>query len=73
MENQMDEHGWNGEGWYRIAFSDGQQDWTNDGAIWLETRAQYEDEMEAARATETETHLAYSNYIGRLEDSREGE
>ena len=56
--------GWKGEGWYRIGYSDGGQDWTNDGPLWFEFRADLDAEMEAARSHEAETHLAWCEYLG---------
>lgn len=61
-EDHMEE--FKGAGWYRIAFSDGGQDWTNDGPVWLDDQASFEDEMGAARRSETETHMAYAEYLG---------
>ena len=58
-------------GWYRIAFSDGGQDWTNNGPIWIEDLSSFEDEMEAARGTETEFHLAFAEYHGDGESPEE--
>lgn len=58
------EKAWKGEGWYRIGWSDGGQDWTNDGPIWLEFESQLDDELEAAGHYATETHLPFSEYMG---------
>ena len=56
--------GWQGEGFYTIAFSDGGQPWTNDGPVWFDYPSQLHDEMQAARATETDTHIAACEYLG---------
>lgn len=63
----MADNDWNGEGWYRIAFSDGGEDWTNNGPVWFDSEQQLDDELAAARETETETHLAYAEFIDRSE------
>lgn len=55
--------GYKGEGLYKIAYSDGAE-WTNEGAIFIESAADFTAEMDAARKSETDTHLAYAEYIG---------
>ena len=62
--------GWQGEGWYSIEFNDGQH-WTNDGPVWLDYPSQLHEELQAARATETENHLASCEYLGDDEDPEE--
>jgi len=64
---------WQGEGWYSISYSDGGQDWTSDGAIWIESKQQLEDELAAAREDETDTHLAYCEYLGDNDEPNEVE
>lgn len=55
---------WQGEGWYRIAYSDGGQDFTNDGPIWVETPLGLAEEIEAAGDGASETHKPYAEYLG---------
>ena len=55
---------WRGEGWYRIGFSDGGQDWTNDGPVWVESKSNLREMIADARRNETETHLAWCEYMG---------
>jgi hypothetical protein len=55
---------WRGEGWYRIGFSDGGQDWTNNGPVWVGFKSDLFGMMEDARRSETETHLAWCEYMG---------
>ena len=65
--------GWTGEGWYRIGWSDGGMDWTNDGPVWFDDASELEDELKAASQDETETHLAYAEYIGCGKGPEEGQ
>lgn len=51
---------WRGEGFYSIKFSDGGQDWTNDGAIYCEDSADLAENLRAAYEDATETHLPYA-------------
>lgn len=55
---------WRGDGWYRIAYSDGGQDATNEGAVWYEFRNDLEDDLEVAYEYATETHLPFIEYMG---------
>lgn len=55
---------WKGEGYYRIAYSDGGQDYTCDGPVWFESYPQAEIAMEDAWQTVTPTHHPYSEYLG---------
>lgn len=64
---------WRGEGWYRIGFSDGGQDWTNDGPVWFDIKSELFEEIAAARDTETETHLAWCEYMGSGDEPQEQE
>lgn len=65
-ENEIEEmiaediKAWDGEGYYSIAFSDGGQPWTNEGPLYLETAEELADELRAAYASATETHLPYA-------------
>lgn len=63
---------WQGEGWYRIAYSDGGQDWTNEGPIWIENRVGFDEEMKIASAGATEFHLPYAEYMGDGDEPKEG-
>lgn len=54
---------WEGEGYYRIAWSDGGPDWTSDGPIWLGSVEDLADELAAAHPSETDTHLAYAERV----------
>lgn len=62
---------WQGEGWYSISYSDAGQDWTSDGAIWIESKQQLEDELAAAREDETDTHLVCCEYLGDSDEPNE--
>lgn len=63
-EMARNENIWQGEGWYRIGFSDGGQDWTNDGPLWIETERALVEEMDAARGNSTDTHIPFAEYLG---------
>lgn len=69
MANEQTE--WQGEGWYSIGYSDGGQDWTSNGAIWIESKQQLEDELAAAREDETDTHLVCCEYLGDNDEPNE--
>lgn len=53
-----------GAGYYRIAYSDGGQDYTCDGPVWFDSFSRYAKILENAMQYETPTHLAYSVYLG---------
>lgn len=55
---------WYGEGWYSVKWSDGGQDFTNDGPVWVETYYQLADMAAAADECSTEYHLPYVVYHG---------
>lgn len=55
---------WKGAGYYRIAYSDGGQDYTCNGPIWLGSYALAERAMSDAWKFATPTHLPYSEYVG---------
>ena len=55
---------WQGDGWYRIGWSDGGMDWTSDGALWFNDAGEIYDELRNAESYETETHLAYAEWLG---------
>lgn len=55
---------WKGQGYYRIAYSDGGQDYTSDGPVWFESYLQIEEAMEDAWKSATPTHLPYSEFLG---------
>ncbi len=54
---------WDGAGCYQIAYSDGGQDATNDGAIWYESAADLARDLRSAYETGTRTHLPYAERI----------
>lgn len=58
---------WDGAGYYRIGYSDGGQDATNDGATWYEDIADLARDLRNAYETATRTHLPYAERIGLLE------
>lgn len=74
-EAQEEEHEtngcWKGEGWYNIGWSDGGMDWTNEGPVWFEAKTSLEEEIEAASAVATETHIPYAEYMGDEDEPRE--
>ena len=47
---------WEGEGWYRIRWTDGGMDWTSNGALWLYSFMELADELRCAYEESTETH-----------------
>ena len=56
---------WKGEGYYSVKFSDGGQDFTNNGPVWLEDEDDLAALYESAWTTATEAHLPYVEYIGQ--------
>ena len=60
----MSDEYWQGFGWYRIGYSDGGQDFTNDGPVWYESYYDLEEDIDTAQGTETDIHLAYAEYLG---------
>ena len=52
------EQAWQGEGSYRILWSDGGE-WTNDGPVWVESVEDLAGLLEGAYEDSTETHLPY--------------
>lgn len=55
---------WKGEGWYRVGWSDGGMDWTNNGPNWYDSERELEDEMFFANQNATDTHIPYAEYLG---------
>lgn len=55
---------WYGEGWYSVKWSDGGQDYTNDGPVWVETYYQLGDLAAGAEECSGEDHLPYVEYHG---------
>ena len=55
---------WEGEGWYRIGWSDGGMNWTSNGSVWFESEDQLTDEYMAAWNDATDTHLPFVEYKG---------
>lgn len=62
---------WVKEGWYRIGWSDGGMDWSNDGAHWYETKHELDDELYIANQCATDTHLPYAEYMGSDDEPKE--
>ena len=58
---------WSGPGEYRVAWSDGGMDWTNEGPIRCEREGDLADELRAAYGDATETHLPYAERVEREE------
>lgn len=54
---------WDGEGYYLIGWSDGGMDWTNNGPVWFDRKDDLADELEAAYADNTDTHLPYAEKV----------
>ena len=44
---------WEGEGWYSIGWSDGGTDWTNNGPVWFDDKADLVRELECAYECES--------------------
>lgn len=61
------EDAWSGPGEYRVAWSDGGMDWTNDGPVWCEREGDLADELRAAYGDAAETHLPYAERVEREE------
>ena len=53
------ENSWDGEGYYTIAFSDGGEEWTNEGPRYFKTPKELADELRAAYTHATDTHWPY--------------
>lgn len=51
---------WQGEGWYRIAYSDGLK-WQ---ALWYEYPFALREDYESAYQSASEFHLPYIDYLG---------
>lgn len=62
---------WVKEGWYRIGWSDGGMDWTNNGPSWYGTEHELNDELYVARQYETETHKLWVEYMGDDDEAKE--
>lgn len=62
--NETADECWEGEGYYRIAWSDGGMDWTNNGPVWFEYKDGLAAELEAAYQFKTDTHLPYAELVG---------
>lgn len=58
--NEIVEECWQGDGYYRIAWSDGGTDWTSNGPIWFGFKDDLAAEIEAAYGSKTDTHLPYA-------------
>lgn len=56
---------WTGPDYYRIAYSDGGMDATNEGAVWYETAADLARDLRSAYESATDTHLPYAERIER--------
>lgn len=64
------EDAWDGEGYYSIAWSDGGEDWTSEGSLYFETPEELADELRAAYAHATETHLPYAEKSIELQQAK---
>lgn len=64
MSEKTWSNGWHGEGWYSVKFSDGGQDFTNDGPVWVETYWLLDELLGAAEVASSDTHLPYVEYYG---------
>lgn len=51
-------------GWYRISYSDGGMDYTNEGPVWIGSPGELVDLWSGARETATDTHLPCLDYYG---------
>ena len=54
---------WEGEGSYRIAWSDGREDWTCDGPVWFGSAEELAEELGAAYGYATDAHLPYAERV----------
>lgn len=59
--------GYEGEGWYTVSYSDGGQDYTNDGPVWVEDVLSFAELMAGAMESATDTHLPYAEFRGNGE------
>jgi len=57
------DEGWDGEGYYSIGWSDGGEDWTNNGPVWFDRKDDLEVEVAAAYDNRTDTHLPYAEKV----------
>lgn len=54
---------WQGEGYYSIEYTDGGENWTNEGPIYMITSEELANELRAAYAYATPSHLPYPEMI----------
>lgn len=58
---------WDGEGYYRIGWSDGGMDWTSNGPSWFDDKADLVRELECAYERESNPfHLPYAEKLERF-------
>ncbi len=60
---------WSGPGDYRVAYSDGGTDWTNDGPVRLDSVDDLEDMLHEAHESSTDTRLPYAERV----ESKDGD
>lgn len=54
-----------GEGYYEIGFSDGGEDWTNNGPVWFDILMDLQREVRfAVLDAATDTHVPWVQYVG---------
>lgn len=55
---------WCGEGWYTVSRGCGNEDFTNEGAVWLEDAEELRDLVNTAKNTMEEDYCVGSEYHG---------
>jgi len=58
---------WEGEGYYRIRWSDGGMDWTSNGPVRFGSVEDLADELASALLEETDTHLAWAEKVEQFQ------
>lgn len=58
---------WNGEGYYRIRWSDSGMDWTSNGPVRFGSVEDLADELASALLEETDTHLAWAEKVEQFQ------
>lgn len=58
---------WYREGWYSVKYSDGGQDYTNSGPVWVEGYWDLTEMYLDASLSNSDTHIAYVEYCGSFD------
>lgn len=58
---------WDGEGYYRIGWSDGGMDWTSNGPVWFDDESDLASELLSAYDSSMDTHLPYAEKVKQFQ------